>query len=38
MYRYDGTSFHRLDATLGLTSNAIQCTFEDDDGRIWMGG
>jgi len=26
------------DATQGLTSNAVQCTFEDDDGRIWLGG
>lgn len=30
--------FLTRDATQGLTRNAVRCTFEDDDGRIWPGG
>ena len=26
------------DGTNVLASHAIQCTFEDDDGRLWFGG
>ena len=42
VYRYDGKSFTRFHETLvemnGLNSNAIQCTYEDKEGRLWLGG
>ncbi|MBT5318718.1 MAG: hypothetical protein HOL45_02315 [Chloroflexi bacterium] len=42
VYSYDGKSFTRFHETLvemnGLNSNAIQCTYEDKEGRLWLGG
>ena len=38
VYRYDGSTFTNVHHAEGLSSNAIQCTFEDKDGRIWFGG
>jgi ligand-binding sensor domain-containing protein len=42
VYRYDGKSFTRFHKNLvqidGLTSNAIQCTYEGKEGRLWLGG
>ena len=40
VYRYDIstdelTNFHEKE---GLASGAIQCAFEDKDGRLWLGG
>ncbi len=30
--------FRNFSGTEGLASRAVQCTFEDKDGRIWCGG
>ena len=45
MYRYDaspagrqGNALTNFDKKNGLASNAIQCAFEDRDGRLWLGG
>jgi ligand-binding sensor domain-containing protein len=38
IYRYSGGSFRRYHETEGLTSNAVQCTYQDRDGRLWFGG
>ena len=38
VYRYDGKSFTNFREEQGLTSNAIQCTLEDREGRLWLGG
>ncbi len=35
IFRYDGTSFDRLDTSKGLTSG--RSIFEDSRGRIWVG-
>ena len=38
VYRYDGETFPRFGEEDGLLSPAVQCTFEDREGRIWVGG
>ncbi len=38
LYKYDGESFANFYKKQGLDSPAIQCTFQDRDGRLWAGG
>ncbi len=38
MYRYDGTTFKNYHEAQGLTTNAVQCIYQDRKGRIWLGG
>jgi streptogramin lyase len=38
VYCYDGKSFTNFQEAQGLATNAIQCTFEDKEGRLWLGG
>ncbi|MBW2714350.1 MAG: hypothetical protein JRC77_11450 [Deltaproteobacteria bacterium] len=38
LYRYDGESFTAFSKDHGLDSLAIQCTFQDREGRLWAGG
>jgi len=41
VFRYNGSKeypFTNFSETEGLASRAVQCTFEDKDGRIWCGG
>jgi ligand-binding sensor domain-containing protein len=38
LYRFEGDRFRNFSAPHGLTSRAVQCTFQDRDGRIWCGG
>jgi ligand-binding sensor domain-containing protein len=38
IYRYDGKSFTNFHRKQGLASNAVQCFFEDREGRVWVGG
>jgi ligand-binding sensor domain-containing protein len=38
VYRYDGKSFSNYSEEHGLVSHAIQCTYEDREGRLWFGG
>jgi len=38
VYRFDGTSFTNFSEKEGLASKAVQCTYEDREGRIWAGG
>jgi len=38
VYRHNGQSFDNFHKDKGVTSNAIQCTFEDKEGNLWLGG
>jgi ligand-binding sensor domain-containing protein len=38
LYRFNGRTFQRYREAEGLTSNAIQCTHQGRDGRLWFGG
>lgn len=38
MHRFDGRTFRNYGEAAGLTSNAIQCTYQDRAGTIWFGG
>ncbi len=38
VYRYDGNSFTKFDEKDGLTTPGIMCIFDDDKGRLWLGG
>lgn len=38
VYRFDGSDFVRYHQKQGLASNAIQCIYEDREGRLWCGG
>ena len=38
VYRFDGTSFTNFFKKDGLASRAVQCTYEDREGRFWAGG
>ncbi|MEL6945235.1 MAG: two-component regulator propeller domain-containing protein, partial [Bacteroidota bacterium] len=38
VYRYNGDSFANFSREQGLGVGAVQAIFEDQDGRIWVGG
>ena len=38
VYRFDGKTFTNFQKPEGLASSAIQCFFEEKDGRILTGG
>ncbi|MGB0178015.1 MAG: ligand-binding sensor domain-containing protein, partial [Owenweeksia sp.] len=40
VYQYNPSTgnFTNFSVNEGLTSKAIQCTFEDQDGKLWLGG
>ena len=38
VYRYNGKTFTNFGEAQGLTTNAIQCTYQDRTGRLWLGG
>ncbi|MCX5640642.1 MAG: hypothetical protein NT059_07525 [Planctomycetota bacterium] len=35
---YDGKSCTNFGESQGLSTNAIQCTYQDRSGRLWLGG
>ncbi|AVP98555.1 hypothetical protein C7S18_15780 [Ahniella affigens] len=38
LYRFNGKTFQNYGEAEGLTTNAVQDTYQDRDGRLWFGG
>jgi ligand-binding sensor domain-containing protein len=38
IYRFDGETYRGFGPADGLGSPAVQCSFEDRQGRVWVGG
>ena len=37
-FHRDGKTFTNFGEAQGLSTNAIQCTYQDRSGRLWLGG